>query len=101
MNFVVEFSPHAREQARAAATWWTENRPLARMLFASELRTTVALLGRIPGIGTGYPHAHIQGIRRVLMARTALHLYYTTDDAAHRVDIIALWGALRGNGPRF
>jgi hypothetical protein len=92
----VVFVEVARDQLRAAKTWWIENhRPVE--ILADEIVQAVRFLAWIPGAGTLYPQARIPGMRRLYLRRASSHLYYTfTPDA---VTIRAFWHAKRGQGP--
>ena len=68
-----------------------------REVFATEIEKALEVLAVLPGIGTPYAAAGVQGVRRVYLRRIACHLYYVFDD--DRVVIMALWGARRGRGP--
>ena len=52
----------------------------------------------MPGTGTAYPGAGIEGLRRVFLRKSACHVYYTYDD--RDVAVRAVWGVRRERGPR-
>jgi plasmid stabilization system protein ParE len=92
----VVFAEVARDQLRAAKTWWIENdRPVE--VFADEIEQAVRFLAWMPGAGTLYPQARIAGLRRLYLRRASSHLYYTFKPGA--VTIRAFWHAKRGHGP--
>ena len=93
------FSRQAREQVRDVGRWWRENRPSARLLFATELRQALLLVADVPGVGVPYPHRTIRSVRRLLLSGTRYHIYYVHDESAHTIEIVAVWNALRGHGP--
>ena len=95
----VTFSPQARDQAREVGRWWRENRPSARLLFAAEVRQALLLIAGAPGIGVLYPHPQIGGVRRLLLSGTRCHLYYVHEESTDAIEIVAVWGAIRGSGP--
>ena len=66
-------------------------------IFAAELAEAIAMVARLPGVGTLYPHAGIPGLRRLYLQKSNCHLYYTHDD--RDVIVRALWGARRERGP--
>jgi hypothetical protein len=93
------FTPEAEEQAGECDTWWRENRD-ARDLFARELAGASAFLRESPNVGAkctvldGFP------VRRVLLPKTGTHVYYSVDEAADLVTVLAVWGAPKGRGPK-
>ena len=92
----VVFVKAAHEQLRAAKTWWIENqRPVA--ILVDEIEQAVRLLAWMPGAGNLYPHAGIDGLRRLYLRRSSSHVYYTFTQ--NTVTIRAFWHARRGYGP--
>jgi hypothetical protein len=86
----------AREQIRAAKTWWAENN-LPLEILADEIEQAITFLAWLPGAGSLYPQAKIAGLRRLYLRRLSSHFYYTfTRDA---VTIRAFWHAKRGRAP--
>jgi plasmid stabilization system protein ParE len=92
----VVFADVARDQLRAAKTWWIENHRPVEVL-ADEIEQAVRFLAWMPGAGTLYPEAGIEGLRRLYLRRASAHLYYTFTPGA--VTIRAFWHAKRGRGP--
>ena len=92
----VLFAETARDQVRAAKSWWMEN-DLPVEILAEEIEEAIALLSLLPGAGSLYPDASVPGLRRLYLRRISSHLYYTFTDNA--VMIRALWHAKRGQGP--
>jgi len=90
----------ARRQAVAIESWWAENRPSAPILFAREFRDTLEYIRRNPGVGTSWPTPRRPDLRRVLMPRTKRHVYFRVDVSKKVVQVLAVWGAPRGQGPR-
>jgi plasmid stabilization system protein ParE len=95
------FTGPARRQADRIDRWWRENRPALAGLFARELDGARQRIGDAPEAGT--PYAERQGIvvRRVLLPQTRNHVYYEVDRENAVVMILAVWGAPRGQGPKF
>ncbi|MFQ5743828.1 MAG: type II toxin-antitoxin system RelE/ParE family toxin [Acidobacteriota bacterium] len=93
----VRFTATAQEHVRREKAWWLENRIYAKV-FATELEAALRILTILPGAGTPYAEAGIEGLRRLYLPKIACHLYYTFDE--HEVIIRALWGARRGRGPQ-
>ncbi len=84
--------PRARRQAVAAQEWWLTNRELAPTMFLDELARVIALLEHEPELGI-----RVRGreIRRILLPDTKRFLYYRVRPRAKRIEIVALWGAVR------
>ena len=67
-------------------------------IFATEFDASLRVLELLPGSGSQYPQAGVDGLRRIYLRKIACHLYYTFDE--REVVVRALWGAFRGHGPR-
>ncbi|WP_437653488.1 type II toxin-antitoxin system RelE/ParE family toxin [Sorangium sp. So ce1182] len=98
-RYAVVFSADARTQILAVGRWWRENRPSNPGLFLDELRAAVGRLGDVPRGGAVYEVPQVPGLRRLLLPRTAHHVYYTLDDTASVVRIVAVWHTARGARP--
>jgi hypothetical protein len=92
----VRFTATAQRHVRREKQWWLENRDHVE-IFAIEMREALRIVKLLPGAGGAYPHARVQGLRRIYLPKVACHLYYTFDD--DEVLVRALWGARRGRGP--
>jgi plasmid stabilization system protein ParE len=92
------FTPEAEEQADECDRWWREHRDV-QDLFARELAMTKTLLCEAPTIGSVYTTLDGMPVRRVLLRKTRAHLYYSVDDDAELVTVLAVWGAPKGRGP--
>jgi plasmid stabilization system protein ParE len=79
--------------------WWRENRPATADLFDQEFLDAVALISERPELFPSYRKIGDTGIRRVLMEKTACHLYYEVDEEAGVVRILSAWAAVRGMPP--
>ena len=97
---IVRFSPRARRRVKVVATWWRENRPHAPTLFDEELHAAIEKLRDAPNLGAVYEVVEGDVVRRLLLPRTAQHLYYGVDAGLGVVLIHSVWGARRGRGPR-
>ena len=96
----LRFSPRAHKRIKTIATWWwRENRPLAPPLFADELRDAVERLKNQPKCGTEYERVAGTLIRRVLLPKSAQHIYYAVDEENDVIVIHTVWGARRGRAP--
>lgn len=80
--------------------WWRANRGGAARLFRHELAIAVRQLRRAPGSATRYDASPIAGLRRLIMGRTRYHVYFGIDDVGEVVNVVAVWHASRGAGPR-
>lgn len=94
----IVFTDTAQHHVRREKRWWLNNRTHTE-LFASELEQAMKVIATLPGAGTDYPDAGIEGLRRIFLRKTACHVYYTFDDDT--VIVRALWGARRRHGPDF
>lgn len=98
--YSVQFSAVAERHLRTIGGWWEANRPWAPRLFARELTEAVQQLVDAPHSGSPYDVPRPAGARRLLLRRTAYHLYFTVDDAHRLVTIHAVWHTARGRLPR-
>jgi hypothetical protein len=64
------------------------------------LRAREARLYAGPNIGSVYTVVDGVPVRRVLLRKTKTHVYYSVDDDAERVKVLAVWGAPKGRGPK-
>ena len=90
------FSQRALREIERCGRWWIEHRN-ARELFAEELTDAFDRIRREPTLGPVYRVTGGREQRRVLMPRTAHHVYYriTGDELV----VLAVWGARRGRAP--
>ncbi len=95
---IVGLSEQAQADVARIGAWWRENRPDAPSLFADELEAVIALLEVAPDAGKPYQTPKRRKVRRVLMPKTRQYAYHfvVRDDV---VEIIAIWGTQRGDGP--
>lgn len=99
MSAAVRLTPEAEIQAAEVDSWWTAHRLAAPALFAEELLAALDLLERVPGAGVVYRVRGVPGLRRLLLPRTRYHVYYVHDPEAELVAVVAVWSAVRGQGP--
>ena len=100
MSVRIRITPEAEAQAESAAAWWRGNRPGAPALFGDELAGALTLLSAAPEAGPRYRRRGVPGLRRLLLPRTRYHVYYLYDAEAGVCMVAAVWGAVRGRGPR-
>ena len=95
------FTPEAEQQADECDTWWRENRD-ARDPFAREPAARQGCLRESPNVGA--PEEVIQVVWPPrpprLLPKTGTHLYYSVDEDADLVTVLAVWGAPKGRGPK-
>jgi plasmid stabilization system protein ParE len=89
---IIEISPRAQRQIRAARRWWLQNRDKAPELFDEELDRVQALLKQMPYAGK--PARTLHGpARRLTIDRIRYYLYYRV--VANRVRLLSLWHTSR------
>jgi plasmid stabilization system protein ParE len=89
----------ADTQIRAIEAWWAANREKAPDLFANELVAALRLIVTTPDAGQPYGTFAALAVRRVLLARSLYHVYFSYDVGADVVKVRAVWHARRGRGP--
>ena len=99
MTYRIRVSKQAARQIRAAADWWIENRPKARLAFSEDLEEAFQVIRTFPSIGEPVPHGRLHGVRRVHLGRVHYHLYYLISSKAEMVEVLALWHTSRGARP--
>ena len=92
----VRFTPTAQKHVKSEKQWWLENR-VHTEICATEFEEALKVLTLVPGAGSPYPQAGIDGLCRLYLPKVACHLYYTFD--AKEVIVRAFWGARRRHGP--
>ncbi len=97
--FRIVLSLDARTQILSIARWWRANRPKNPGLFFAELKAATNRLSEAPRAGVLYKVPRVEGVRRLLLPRTGYYLYYTVNDAASVVEMVAVWHTARGGGP--
>lgn len=96
----VSFTPRASRNVAEAKRWWRANRTKAPDALEEELRTALDLIATTPGIGAVAHNVALPGVRRIFLNRVNYFLYYRPRPEVSRVDVVALWHARRGSGPR-
>lgn len=96
MSYEVRWMRQARRQAAEVQRWWVANRELAPMMFRDELARVLGLLQQNPELGL-----LVRGreARRLLLPETKQFLYYRVRPRLRRIEVVALWSALRQFGP--
>jgi plasmid stabilization system protein ParE len=98
--FAVSFTPRALRHVREAKQWWRANRSKAPDALEEELRTALEMIANTPSIGTVARNVALPDVRRVLLNRVNYFLYYRPNVSSQQIEVVALWHARRGSGPR-
>jgi plasmid stabilization system protein ParE len=99
-RFTVAFTPRASREVAEAKRWWRANRTKAPNALEEELRTALDLITTTPGIGAVARNVALPGVRRIFLNRVNYFLYYRPRAESRFVEVVALWHARRGTGPR-
>jgi plasmid stabilization system protein ParE len=99
MTYKVSVSPKARRLFIEANEWWVENRPAAPTLVTQETNRILAVLSDSPTIGGLYRRLKENDVRRMRLKKTPYHLYYLVNDEEREVLVLAIWSAMRNEGP--
>jgi plasmid stabilization system protein ParE len=94
----VRFVPRALAEAKRRKTWWFKNRPAAPELFELELGAMLAVLPTTPIMGTTYEADVGFPVRRVLLKKTATHVYFGLN--GDEIVVLSVWGARRKRAPK-
>ena len=93
----IEITDDAQIHIKAAASWWSKNRPASPGAVLEDLDRMLGLLCAQPGLGIRARWTKLPGVRRVTLSRIGYYVYYrVTDDA---LQVLALWHTSRGQGP--
>ena len=77
------------------------DRPSAgRAVFLDELDNVERLLRFNPELGMVHAVQRSGAIRRILLEKTAYHLYYRYNPRHGELVVLAVWGATRGHTPK-
>lgn len=99
MSARVVFAPDALVQLESTHHWWRANRSAAPSMFIDELQAALELISALPRVGRAVRHPRRRGVRRVLLRRSRVHVFYQYDAASDVIRIAAVWGAVRGAPP--
>lgn len=95
----VEITKLAAQLIRREDSWWRENRSAATDALQIEVQRAINLISRHPSIGSRATNVRLPGVRRVFLPTVKQFLYYHQLDNPERIEVVALWGARRGEGP--
>jgi plasmid stabilization system protein ParE len=91
------FARRALREIDRCARWWVAHRD-ARSLFEEELAEALRRMRTEPKEGQLYRAVPAGEQLRLLMPKTAHHVYYRLD-GPERILILSVWGARRERGP--
>jgi plasmid stabilization system protein ParE len=94
----VRLAPRALSEAERLKTWWQKNRPASPNLFDEEMAIAIEQIRAAPKVGAPYPSSFGRTVRRLLMPKTANHVYYLARE--NDIVVVSVWGAPRGKGPK-
>ena len=86
----------AERQIERIGAWWRENRDKAPELFADELETAKTFLVNTPLLGIQHGWRKGRIIRKIVLPKTKVKLFYWVDEKAEIVNVISAWGGKRG-----
>ena len=93
----VAFQHRASLEVATIDAWWRANRSSAQDLFLTELERTLEAVALLPSLGAPAKSKRIEGVRRILLAKTRHYVYYRP--TVNAIEILALWHTSRGRGP--
>jgi hypothetical protein len=91
-------TPEATAQLELRKSWWRANRPETADLFDHEFSDAAAIIAERPTLFAVTMKLGDREIRRVLMVRTACHLYYEIDEPAREYGPRVVAVVLTGGG---
>jgi plasmid stabilization system protein ParE len=94
----VKYALRALKQIEQCDRWWKEHRD-AKSLFEEELATAIRQIRFEPELGQIYRVVGTLVQRRILMPKTATHLYYRLE-GPDLILVLSVWGARRKRGPK-
>lgn len=90
-------SPEADLQIDQIDDWWRANREKAPRLFQEELDRVFRLITSFPNAGRLQEEIELAGVRRVVLKKCKLHVYYRL--LGQGVHVLALRGAVTDGIP--
>lgn len=98
MKLHVWATADAEQQIQELGTWWRFHRPAAKDVFKNELNRVYSVLQDTPNTGVLYD-VGIPGLRRLRLKKTPYYIYYVHRPEHQDVAVLAVWSAMRGEGP--
>lgn len=99
MTYQVKVGPKARRHLSEVNAWWIENRPAMATRVTDEAQRLLMLLADLPNTGALYEKRKGHEVRRLRLQSTPYYLYYIVNDEHREVLVVAIWSAMRGDGP--
>jgi plasmid stabilization system protein ParE len=96
----IKVTRRAEAEIERAASWWLANRSAAPEALREDLSRALDLISRQPLIGSAATNTKLPGVRRVYLSRVRYFLYYRVTTEPQQVEVLALWHASRGKGPK-
>jgi hypothetical protein len=96
----VEIVRRAELQVERLDKRWRARRDKAPELFKQELADARLLLSTTPHFGAQHVRRGERLIRRIVLPKTKVKLFYWVDEKADTVWVIAAWGGQRGRDPK-
>ncbi|MCC7381172.1 MAG: type II toxin-antitoxin system RelE/ParE family toxin [Deltaproteobacteria bacterium] len=94
MNAIVFATPEGFESTNEADSWWREHNTPPDA-FRKDFDEAMELLARFPDLGPPFARRGIPGLRRLLLRRVQVHVYYVHDVSAATVAVICVWSTRR------
>ena len=94
----LKYALRALKEIEECDRWWKANRD-AHSLFEEELAAAIRQIRTDPRLGQVYRVVGTLVQRRILMPKTAHHLYYRLE-GPDLILVLSVWGARRKRGPK-
>jgi hypothetical protein len=95
----IKIGARAGAQVERERRWWRANRDYPD-LFDQEYEQTLHQLQVMPQVGTPCPTEKRPHLLRVLLPKTANHIYYTIERKQTLIVVHSFWGARRRHPPK-
>ena len=93
----IVFQRRASQDVERIDAWCQANQTSAPDLFLRELERVLDAIALLPHLGALAKHSRLEGVRRIVLAKSRHHVYYRqTVDA---IQVLAVWHASRGQPP--
>lgn len=93
----IVFEHRASLEVETIDTWWQTNRTATPDLFLMELERMLQAIALLPELGAPARNTRVEGVRRILLAKTRHYVYYRK--AIDTIQVLAVWHTSRGKGP--
>lgn len=99
MKVRVSVADEAKKQADKIDAWWIKNRPAAPDIFWDEFIEALTILEKRPNAGVPVRRVGVQGLRRLRLSTSRVHVYFVHHQDEPAVHVWAVWGSARRTGP--